>query len=138
MYLINGTITTTVKAIGGNGGNITLAPKFIVLKNGRIKANASKGNGGNIDIDTLSIYQFSSEDLTDVISASSELGIDGEIEIDSPDVDMEGFLVVLPGGFIEDTELAKPYEIQDLSELSTFKKRSSYEGMPMAPKDFQE
>jgi len=101
LYLINGTITTTVKAIGGHGGNITLSPKFIVLDNSRIKADASKGNGGNIQITTTGIYNFSGEPLEAVITASSELGIDGEIAIDSPDMNLDKFLVVLPDRFFD-------------------------------------
>jgi len=51
---------------------------------------------------------------------------------------MEEFLVVLPGGFVEEVGLTKPCQIQDLNELSTFKKRTQHEGMPMAPWGFQE
>ena len=46
--------------------------------------------------------------------------------------------MVLPGGFIEDAELAKPCKVKDVNELSTFKKRTSHEGRPMAPSGFQE
>ena len=100
LYLIDGTITTTVKAIGGDGGNITLTPEFIVLDNSRIKADASKGNGGHIQITTTGIYSFSGEPIEEIITASSELGIDGEIEIDSPDMNLDEFLI-LPGTFLD-------------------------------------
>jgi filamentous hemagglutinin family protein len=100
LYLINGTITTTVKAIDGNGGNISLTPEFLVLENSRIKADASQGNGGNIQLTTTGIYNFSGEPIEEIITASSELGVDGEIAIDSPEMNLDEFLI-LPGTFLD-------------------------------------
>ncbi len=137
LYLINSAITTTVKAKDGDGGNITLKPEFIVLDNSRIKANASLGNGGNIQVTTTGIYNFSGEPIEEVITASSKLGIDGEITIDSPDVNLDDFLVVLPGGFVE-AQLEKPCGYKQAKELNLFRVRTQHDGMPMTPRDFLE
>jgi len=135
IYLQDARITTAVKSGTGNGGDITVGtPLFIVLNQGRFIARADAGRGGNIRI-VADQFIKSPESL---INASSKLGIDGEVEIDSPEVNMEGFIVVLPGGFIEEAELPKPCQFQDVNELSTFKKRTHREGMPMAPPGFQE
>ncbi|RKZ84294.1 MAG: hypothetical protein DRR19_17925 [Candidatus Parabeggiatoa sp. nov. 1] len=137
LYLINSAITTTVKAKDGDGGNITLKPEFIVLDNSRIKANASLGNGGNIQVTTTGIYNFSGEPIEEVITASSKLGIDGEITIDSPDVNLDDFLVVLPGGFVE-AQLEKPCGYKQAKELNLFRVRTQHDGMPMTPMSFME
>jgi filamentous hemagglutinin family protein len=96
LYLIDGEITTSVRAEEGDGGNITLNPEFIVLDNHFIKANAFQGNGGNIRIASTGIYHFTGEPIEKVITASSEFGIDGVITIHSPDIDISDDLLVLP------------------------------------------
>jgi large exoprotein involved in heme utilization and adhesion len=78
---------------GGNGGNITINAPFIVAvpsENNDITANAFTGRGGNINIATQGIYglQFRPRltPLSD-ITASSEFGVQGIIQINTPDVD---------------------------------------------------
>ncbi|MDM8561922.1 hypothetical protein QUF54_01045 [Candidatus Marithioploca araucensis] len=101
LYLTNSEITTSVQAIHGNGGNTTLKPEFIVLNKSHIKADASRGKGGNIQITTTGIYNFSGESINKIITASSQLGIQGEINIKSPDINLDEFLVVLPNKPLE-------------------------------------
>lgn len=79
----------------GNGGNIALSADFVIAEPGaenQIVANAFAGNGGNIQIETESLFglPFLS------ISASSEFGLDGEIAIDSPETDPTQGLSNLP------------------------------------------
>ncbi|MCK5538607.1 MAG: hypothetical protein KAH84_02875 [Thiomargarita sp.] len=57
--------------------------------------------------------------------------MDGDIEINSPDMDMEGFLVVLPGGFIDANNIMKT----PCGQQSSFVIRSS-EGSRSSPDDF--
>ncbi|MDM8559993.1 filamentous hemagglutinin N-terminal domain-containing protein [Candidatus Parabeggiatoa sp. HSG14] len=98
LYLREGELTTSVGTGKGQGGDILIEnPTFVVLNQGKIKAQADKGQGGNIRI-VAEQFIKSPESL---ISASSKLGIDGEVNVDSPTVDMNAFLVVLPGGFVE-------------------------------------
>ncbi len=86
----------------GNGGNIDLNATFIVApatEDSNIIADAIAGNGGNINITTQGVFGIASRpaqtNLSD-ITASSELGIDGEVAIDNPDVDPSQGLVTLP------------------------------------------
>ncbi|RKZ69743.1 MAG: hypothetical protein DRQ99_00100 [Candidatus Parabeggiatoa sp. nov. 3] len=115
-YLQNGQITTSVKGGKAQGGNITLEnPLFVILDHGQIKAQANAGKGGNIQITS---HRFIASPCS-LVSASSALGIDGEVKINSPVINMDEFLVVLPGGFVEPS--MKGCDIQDIENQSTFK-----------------
>jgi filamentous hemagglutinin family protein len=87
---------------GGDGGNINLNSKFIVAvpkENSDIKANAFTGKGGNINIRTQAIFGIEPRpkptDKSD-ITASSELGLQGQVSIQKPDVDPSRGLIQLP------------------------------------------
>ena len=86
----NSLISTEANGIG-NGGNLTLdVTTLVALENSDIIANAFEGNGGNIDITTQRIFgtEVRSE-LTPQsdISASSQFGVSGVVEISQPNVD---------------------------------------------------
>ncbi|MBD1807790.1 S-layer family protein [Microcoleus sp. FACHB-SPT15] len=98
-----------VVGAGGNGGNITIdtSDGFVVAvpeENSDISANAFTGNGGNIQIQVQAIFgtQFR-EDLTPEsdITASSQFGLDGVVEITTPDVDPSRGLVGLPTDVVD-------------------------------------
>ncbi|MGF1478515.1 MAG: filamentous hemagglutinin N-terminal domain-containing protein [Cyanophyceae cyanobacterium] len=78
---------------GGNGGNIDIEAEVVVgvpSENSDITANAFAGTGGEINLSAETILGFQvSDTLTPQsdISASSRLGIDGTIALDTPDVD---------------------------------------------------
>ncbi len=104
----NSNITTAAGGTG-NGGNISIDTTFIVApasEDSNIIADAIAGNGGNIDITTQGIFGITSRpaqtNLSD-ITASSELGIDGAIAIDNPDVDPSQGLVALPVEIVDAT-----------------------------------
>lgn len=88
----------------GNGGNVDIDAQFIVTtpqENSDIIANAFAGNGGTINITAQGIFGLqvnnTKEPLpTSEISASSQLGIDGTININTPDVDPSKGLIELP------------------------------------------
>ncbi|KYC39470.1 hypothetical protein WA1_32645 [Scytonema hofmannii PCC 7110] len=77
---------------GGDGGNININSKFIVAvpqENSDITANAFQGRGGNINITARGIFGIEarskpSEQIND-ITASSDLGLSGTINLNSPD-----------------------------------------------------
>jgi filamentous hemagglutinin family protein len=78
VMLINGQISSSVN--GGPdtvGGNISIDPEFVILKDSKIIANAFEGKGGNIDI----VTDVFLTDSNSKISASSDRGIDGSIDI---------------------------------------------------------
>ncbi len=104
LYLTHSGITTSVFAEKGDGGNITLAPEFIVLDDSEIIARAYEGRGGNIDITTTGIYNNTTQGIFEsplrrAINASSELGIDGEVQINTPEIDITAGLFALPTQF---------------------------------------
>jgi large exoprotein involved in heme utilization and adhesion len=97
----------------GNGGNIDIDAQLIVAipgENSDIVADASKGNGGNINITTSGIFGLESRNqrtpLSD-ITASSELGLDGEVTITQPDVDPSQGLAQLPIDLVDATRLVE-------------------------------
>ena len=68
----------------GNGGNIAITSDNIVMfDESSINANAFEGRGGNISITTQSLLTHKNPE--DAITASSERGIDGIVEINTPD-----------------------------------------------------
>jgi large exoprotein involved in heme utilization and adhesion len=91
LYLVSSSVTTSVKGETGNGGNIAIDPQLVILNHSSLVAEAIEGHGGNI---TITAGQFipSSDSI---ISATSQLGISGIIEINGPRVDVNGALVVL-------------------------------------------
>ncbi|MEH2079821.1 MAG: filamentous hemagglutinin N-terminal domain-containing protein [Nostoc sp.] len=89
---------------GGNGGNIAInAPNGFILavpsEDSDIIANAFTGSGGRVDIQANGIYgiQFrESPTFLSDITASSELGRQGTVELNTPDVNPNSGLVQLP------------------------------------------
>jgi filamentous hemagglutinin family protein len=88
---------------GGDGGNININSTFIVAapnENSDITANAFSGAGGNINILTESIFGIEARpkpsELTNDITASSELGVQGQIAITQPEVQPTQGLIELP------------------------------------------
>ena len=130
LYLVNSQISTSVNKDFGSGGNITLKPEFLVLDNSQVFAKAKKGQGGHIDITTTGIYNFSGEPLTDVINASSELGVDGIVTVDSPDVNLDEFLVILPASPI-DARLKGCDIQQEIENPSTFRITQTHKKPPL-------
>jgi filamentous hemagglutinin family protein len=92
----NSDISTS--AVGGDGGNISITADTILgLENSDITANAVGGNGGNINITTDLIYGYQARSQTtpfEDITASSELGIDGTVTINSPETSTEEDLIL--------------------------------------------
>ncbi|MCP4667817.1 MAG: hypothetical protein GY849_15810, partial [Deltaproteobacteria bacterium] len=97
LYLLDSEITTSVNKGGGDGGNIDIDPTFVVLNNSRIIADAWGGDGGNISV----IADYFIESADSIVSASSQFGLEGSIDIDSPQVDVTRGLSVLPGAFLD-------------------------------------
>ncbi len=86
----------------GAGGNIDVAePVWIILENGgQVIADATEGQGGNISLGTQALLV--SQDST--ISASSDFGVQGEIEVSSPFTDVAQNLTTLPTAYVEAPE----------------------------------
>ena len=80
-YTVNLWDSEITASVGGGsntiGGNINIDPQFVTLSNSKITANAFQGMGGNIQINTDVFIS----DLNSVVDASSQLGIDGIVDI---------------------------------------------------------
>ncbi len=97
----------------GSGGNIMINAPFIVAvakEDNDIIANAFQGQGGNINLTAQGIYgleykpQLSS--LSD-INASSEFGVDGVVEFNTPDFDPTQGVAKLPDEPVNSPEVAE-------------------------------
>lgn len=88
---------------GGDGGQININANFVVApssENSDITANAFKGRGGNIEIAAQGIFGIESRTrltpLSD-ITASSALGINGTVQINTLDTNpINGLVSLLP------------------------------------------
>lgn len=134
VYLINSTITTSVSEEFGGGGNVTAHPQFVVLDDSQIFAKAKKGKGGNIDITTNGIYNFTGEPIAEVINASSEFGVDGVVTIATPDTNAEEGFLVLPNNFFDASALLDNHCQKMIDNFSSFTVVKS-QGVPNAPDD---
>lgn len=103
LYLNRSGITSSVQDGSGNGGDITIDPLFVVLLDSQILAQAFAGNGGNITITAGNLFMTPGS----TIDASSQLGIDGRIVIDSPDTDITDALARLPEDYLDVTALLR-------------------------------
>lgn len=103
----NSLISTTAgnSRAGGDGGNIRINGNFLIAvpsENSDIRANAFRGNGGNVAITTQGIFGISpqaTETPFSDITASSQLGLPGTIRIDQPDVQPTQGEAELPNTF---------------------------------------
>ncbi|NES84942.1 MAG: S-layer family protein [Moorea sp. SIO2B7] len=97
---------------GGDGGDLTIEPNFLVAfpsENNDITANAFTGKGGSISITANGIFGIEPRirltPLSD-ITASSQFGVDGIVEINTLEIDPNRGLTNLPEEAIE-VEVAK-------------------------------
>jgi filamentous hemagglutinin family protein len=91
--LVTSQLNTSVQ--GGphtSGGNITLDPAVVTLQNSQVRAEAIQGQGGNINI----IAGTFLADPTSVVSASSQFGLSGAVNIQSPLSSLSNTLATLP------------------------------------------
>jgi len=101
VYMLESNITTSVESGLGGGGNINIDPKFVILNQSNILANAFGGPGGNINIVAGNFIVTPDS----VVDASSALGLDGTVNISSPDEEVADDLAVLPDNYLDVTSL---------------------------------
>ena len=99
--------SSVTASVGGGqetvGGNINLQSTYVILKNSLLTANAFEGRGGQIDISSK-VYLA---DASSIVDASSELGIDGSVDINAPFSNLSGSLKPLPAAFLNAANLLK-------------------------------
>jgi filamentous hemagglutinin family protein len=91
----------TIDSTASGGNTMINADNLVIAENSSIIANAVKGQGGNINIRVQGFFASPGS----VISASSQLGIDGVVEINKPDADPSNGLVVLPTNLVDAAKL---------------------------------
>jgi filamentous hemagglutinin family protein len=125
LNMTNSQVTSSVAEGVGSGGDIALNSDFVVMDNSKIIARAYEGHGGNMNITTTGIYRFGDESASP-IDASSKLGVDGEVVVNSPDTDISGKLFVLSTEMINAADLMQePCTSRIAKNLSRFAIRAS-------------
>jgi len=98
-YMVHLKDSEITASVGGGpetvGGNISIDPEYVILKNSKIIANAYEGMGGNISI----VADVFLADPDSIVDASSALGIDGQVDIHAPITQITGTLAPLPKDF---------------------------------------
>ena len=107
---LRGNSTISAQATrNANGGNIDLNADFVIAEpnsNNDIIASATEGTGGNIDITTNAIFGLEERSSlpannTNDLDASSELGVDGTVQINDLDLNPTEALDELPTEVID-------------------------------------
>ncbi|MCC5634649.1 S-layer family protein [Nostoc sp. CHAB 5844] len=103
----NSQITATAGG-NGNGGNVNInSPIIVGLENSDIVANAVQGRGGNIQITTQGIIglqyrpQLTAEND---ITASSQFGVSGTVQINHIGIDPNSGLIELPTNLTDSSQ----------------------------------
>ncbi|WP_420832787.1 filamentous hemagglutinin N-terminal domain-containing protein [Nostoc edaphicum] len=108
LLMRHGSFISAEAGSNGNGGNITInAPNIVGLENSDIIANAEKGRGGNIQITTQGIIGLKYRpELTpeNDITASSQFGVSGTVQVNTIGVDPNSGLVELPANVTDPSQ----------------------------------
>jgi len=117
IQLLDSSISSSVLGGLGNGGNISILSKDTILNKSQIIANAYEGNGGNIYITADYVIQSSDS----LISASSQLGVDGNIVIDAFVENFDKQIISLAENFLDGSKwIQKPCQTRDYEDSSHF------------------
>ncbi|HIE01380.1 MAG TPA: filamentous hemagglutinin N-terminal domain-containing protein [Thiotrichaceae bacterium] len=115
LHLIKSMITAQGDEIQDSGGNLRISQAgLIILGHSQILTTGFAGDGGQISIMADQFIKSSDS----VLNASSTLGVDGDIVIEAPDVDLSGALIGLSSHFVEASGLADCANSRD--EMSRF------------------
>ncbi|MGL5875064.1 MAG: filamentous hemagglutinin N-terminal domain-containing protein, partial [Xenococcaceae cyanobacterium] len=94
------------------GGNLNIDARFIVAfaENNDIVANAELGEGGKINIATEAIFGLQQRKSTPLnptndIDASSEFGLQGQVAIETPDINPSQITIQSPDKIVEPDEV---------------------------------
>jgi filamentous hemagglutinin family protein len=133
-YMVNLIDSVISASVGGGpdtvGGNITIDPRYVILNDSQIIANAYEGRGGNIRI-VADVFLASPESVVD---ASSALGIDGTVDIRAPITNISGTLAPMQGNFLSTEALLRDRCIARIrgERISSFVV-SGRDGLPIRP-----
>ncbi len=132
--LIDSHVSTSVAGAAGdsNGGNISIDPDFVVLKDSQIFAKAFAGDGGAIDI-TAGLFLA---DPSSSVDASSTLGVSGTVQINAAINNLSSVVAQLPESLVAVQTLLRAACAARLAEgaTSSFVERGR-DGIPAGPGD---
>ena len=112
------------------GGNIVIDPPSVVLNSSRLIADGrGNANGGNIQV-TADAFLASTDSL---LSASSELGLEGTVAIDAPESELSSEIASLPSDFLDPSALLREACLARDAPSGSFTMRG--EGRLRAPPD---
>lgn len=119
-----------------SGGNITVQSyDYLILKSNPLDASAVGGAGGNIHIVAKHFIQSADS----ILNVTSQLGVAGKVDIESPNQDAMDNLLVLPTRLLDASSLLK--NACRMSELAEEKMSQfislPYQGSPSTPDDLQ-
>ncbi len=131
-------ITTRVETGSRSGGNIALGTRVLALENAQIDADADEGPGGNVDIDAQLLVRAGSvpgtPGMVSSITATSNVGIDGVVEISTPEADLIGGLAPLAEeGLVADPLRASPCDVTDSRSRRSHLIIADPDGLPPGP-----
>ncbi len=124
---------------GGDGGNIEIDAQFILAfptEDSNITANAFFGNGGNISITAEGILGLEFRENPTILSditASSEFGLAGTVNIDTLETDPNRGLITLPQQAV-DTQVALGCDVDGEGAVTFYNLGRG--GLATSPHDF--
>ncbi|MCJ8283101.1 MAG: S-layer family protein [Rivularia sp. ALOHA_DT_140] len=108
LVMRRGSFINTESLGTGHGGNISInSPVIASFEDSDIIANAFQGNGGNIELTTQGIFglEYRSELTSESdITASSQFGVNGKVEINNIGIDPSSGLVELPAELTDSSQ----------------------------------
>ncbi len=133
LHMYSSTISSSVKDGNNSGGDVTITQRTVALNRSNITANAHEGEGGSIYIN--SDYFIQSQDSN--VQASSNLGIDGFVEIDAPEVDFYKDLAAIEADLMDaDQWVRTPCSARSGKDVSHFFIKGR-DGVANDPEDWQ-
>ena len=105
LFMDRGVLISTNAMNQATGGTITIeSPIILGLDNSDIVANAIQGDGGSIEITTRALLGLEFRDFLTPesdITASSEFGVDGIVQLDTTDLEPSQGLIKLPVALVD-------------------------------------
>lgn len=130
--LIDSPISTSVAGAARDttGGNITIDPDFVILKNSPMSAKAFAGDGGAIGI-TAGLFL---SDASSVLDVSSTLGVSGTVQINAAINNLSSVVAQLPESLLAVQTLLRAACAARLAQgaTSSFVERGR-DGIPSGP-----
>ena len=130
IVLLNNSNITTNATGEASGGNININTDVLaLLENSKITANAIQGKGGNIQIATQGLFLSPNSGIT----ATSDFGLDGIVNINSPEIDPNQGIIELPEELVDVASLIN----QNLCTVSRGSKFivTGRSGLPNSPNE---